>query len=133
MRKTPYKRLKELFKSIFQSINNKVANLIETESEYDVVTNTPLHIAVRDGNNKIVDIILSNMSLINENVSKSFKDIFDKLIIFQEMKHYINKLPMATNQMMKKQVIKCKSAESDEIIKMTDARTIYVDAKFYRD
>lgn len=125
--------MKELFKSIFQSINNKVANLIETESEYDVVTNTPLHIAVRDGNNKIVDIILSNMSLINENVSKSFKDIFDKLIIFQEMKHYINKLPMATNQMMKKQVIKCKSAESDEIIKMTDARTIYVDAKFYRD
>lgn len=33
--------------------------------------------------------------------------------------------------MKKKQVIKCNSAQSDEIIKMTDSNTIYADQKFY--
>lgn len=45
--------------------------------------------AVRDGNNKIVDIILLYMSMIDENASKMFKDIFDKLILFKNVKPYI--------------------------------------------
>lgn len=126
--------LGQKLESFMSSGMNRVATLtyqVNTETE-EKVTNSPLHMAVREGNNKTVDTILYYMSRIDENASIMFKDIFHKLIIFQNMKAYIENLPITTKQMLKKQVIKVKHAHSDEIIKMTQTNTIYVDDKFYR-
>ena len=41
-------------------------------------------------------------------------------------------MPIQTNQMLKKQVLKVKKAHSDEIICMTEANTIHVDDQFYK-
>jgi len=58
--------------------------------------------AIEVGNNKSVDIILGYMSKIETNGSRMFRDIFHKLISFQNMKLYIDGLPAQTNAMMKK-------------------------------
>lgn len=129
------KKISESFRqsvSQINSIKNKMM-MIDTSPKIVQTRNSPLHMGVRDGNNKIVDIILLYMSKIDENASRFFKDIFDKLIVYKNMKDYINLLPMASNQMSKKQVLKCKYAESEDIIKMTDSNTIYVDTRFYRE
>lgn len=111
---------------------NKVVNLQQEESQI-MVYNSPLHMAIREGNNKSVDTILLYMSKIDMNASRQFRDIFDKLIMFQNMKQYINRLPHTTNQMRKKQVLKVSNSHSDEIIKMEESNSIYVDNKFYRE
>lgn len=97
------------------------------------VVNSPLHTAVRVGNNKSVDIILGYMAKIDTNGSRMFRDIFHKLISFQNMKTYINSLPCQTTSMMKKQVMKVKKAYNDEIVRMTESNSVYVDNKFYAE
>ena len=48
----------------------------------NLIVNSPLHTAIRVGNNKSVDIILAFMAKINTNGSRMFRDIFHKLISF---------------------------------------------------
>lgn len=111
---------------------NKVATF-QTKEEWKIVTNSPLHMAVKEGNNKTVDTILEYMAKIDVNASHMFRDIFDKLIVFQNMKAYIENLPNTTNQMLKKQVLKVSNSHSDEIISMTESNSIYVDNIFYHE
>lgn len=53
--------------------------------------------AIREGNNKSVDIILFYLAKIEINASRLFRDIFDKLINQKNMKAYINSLPDQTH------------------------------------
>lgn len=46
------------------------------------------------------------MAKIETNGSRMFRDIFHRLISFQNMKTYIDSLPCQTSSMKKKQVIK---------------------------
>ena len=111
---------------------NKVASF-QKKIEWKMETNSPLHMAVKEGNNKTVDTILFYMAKVDVNASFMFRDVFDKLIVFQNIKPYIDNLPNTTNQMMKKQVLKIKNAHSDEIISMTQSNSIYVDNVFYQE
>ena len=53
--------------------------------------------AVREGNNKSVDIILNFMSKIDVNASRMFRDILHKLVQYQNMKNYISSMPKSSN------------------------------------
>jgi len=83
--------------------------------------------AMKEGNNRSVEIILNYMSLINTNNSQSFRDIFHQLMEYKKVKDYISELPRSSNQMEKKQVLKIKTPMSKEIIQMCESNTIYVD------
>lgn len=49
------------------------------------------------------------------------------------MKSYIDNLPSSTHQMLKKPVLKVDEAHNDEIVRMTESNSIYVDNKFYTE
>ena len=83
--------------------------------------------AVNEGNNMSIDILLTYMAKIGLNCSFTYKDIFHKLMSYKYIKNYITSLPITTPQMEKKQVLKVKSTFSDEIIQMAESNTIYVD------
>ena len=87
--------------------------------------------AMKEGNNRSVEIILNYMSCISTNNSQSFRDIFHKLMEYKKVKAYISELPRSSNQMEKKQVLKIKNPMSKEIIQMSESNTIYVDQLFY--
>jgi len=72
--------------------------------------------AIKEGNNRSVEIILNYMSCISVNNSQTFRDIFHKLMEYNKVKAYISELPRSSNQMEKKQVLKIKSPMSKEII-----------------
>jgi hypothetical protein len=84
---------KGMIEGKFKGMMRKGASIaLESASEL-AVTNSPLHTAIRVGNNKSVDIILGYMAKIDTNGSRMFRDIFHKLISFQNMKTYIDSLP----------------------------------------
>ena len=57
-------------------------------------SNSALHKALREGNNRSVDIILEYMAKIGMNASENFAGVFDLLIDYPNFKKYIADLPM---------------------------------------
>jgi hypothetical protein len=92
---------------------------------------SPLHMAIQEGNNRSVDIILEYMAKIDTNCSRQFRGIFDKLVEYNKLKTYLNLLTTQTQQMKKKQVLRIQSPVSSEIVAMKESATIYVDQDFY--
>ena len=64
--------------------------------EYERIHNSALKMAVDEGNNRNVDIILSYMAQINFNSSSNFSNIFPKLIEYDSFKDYLTNLPVQT-------------------------------------
>ena len=76
--KKPTTAFADFFKQGMSSVN-RVTNLVQTAPEPQMVkvTNSALHMAVREGNNKSVDTLLLYMSKLHQGSTKMFKDIFD--------------------------------------------------------
>ena len=67
---------------------------------------TPLHLALREGNNRSINILLKFMAKIDYNASDTIKDILPQLLEYKEFLSYMNELPFQTIQMMNKQTLK---------------------------
>ena len=87
--------------------------------------------ALREGSNRSIDIILNFMSKIYTNSSRSFRSIFHDLVEYNKLKTYLDEMPVHTMQMEKKQVLKIPTPLSKEIVAMKESPTIYIDRDFY--
>ena len=65
----------------------------------------PLHMAVAEKNNRMVNLILYYMSKIDYAAVGHIKNIFDKLVTYQGFDEYIVEAPFQTIQMQAKQSI----------------------------
>lgn len=93
------KQLRRMAKKVLQTgirSLHRAATLGPKVKEIEI-TNSPLHIAVREGNNKSVDIILHFMSKVQVKASRKYRDILHRLVQFQNMKSYISSIPKSTN------------------------------------
>ena len=95
--------------------------------------NSPLHIAVREGNNLSVEVLLEYMTLIHYNCSKKFKSVLKDLVEYKSFLGYLENLPYATSSMNKKQVLKVPYAYSDEIVSMAESSCIILEDSFYKN
>ena len=97
----------------------------------DIVTKSALHEAVEDGNNRVVDCIMQNLSQIAPDNSQAFRSILSELTDMQSFATYIENLPTQTLQMQEKKVLRVREALNDNIIAMATSHTAYIDAYFY--
>ena len=56
--------------------------------------NTALYMAVKDGNNRSVDIILNYTSLIKTNSSRNIMPVFGQLVNYNKFIKYLTDLPV---------------------------------------
>lgn len=97
----------------------------------EIGINSALHMAVQEGNTRSVNILLQFMAKVEFNSSRSFSSIFDQLVEYQGFLTYLERLPLQTSQMLQKNVLKIKEADSDLIVRMCSTQCIYVDDQFY--
>jgi hypothetical protein len=93
---------------------------------------TPLHLAVKAGNNSSVNIILRYMAKIKNNCSETFKDILPQLVDHNSFSVYIQNLPFSTISMENKQTLKVPSKFSHNIVSINEANTSYIDEDFFK-
>jgi len=70
--------------------------VVATGGTLGIEINSPLHMAIKQGNNRSVEIILNYMSIIDTNNSYTFRDIFAKLMEYNKVKSYISELPRSS-------------------------------------
>jgi hypothetical protein len=66
------------------------------------ITISPLHIAVYEGNNRSVDILLNYMTIIDSNASNFYRSILPELVEFSAFIIYLKSLPVRTGEMIEK-------------------------------
>lgn len=59
--------------------------------------NSALHMAVKEGNTRSVDILLKYMALVEFNSSRNFSSIFNQLVEYQGFLTYLEDLPLQTS------------------------------------
>lgn len=96
------------------------------------VSITALHLALRAGNNRSIEIILNFLSKIPYNSSKNICDVMHELVEFKNLQTYLARLPVCSLQMERKNILKIKACNSEEIIAMKESSTIYIDDMFFR-
>ena len=96
-------------------------------------SNTPLYMAVRENNNRCVDLILSYMTKIKFNSSRNFMNIFPSLVNYQNFIGYLENLPMQTALMQQKQVLRVEDTYNDNIVKICECPCVNIDDKFYSE
>ena len=94
---------------------------------------SPLHLALAEGNNRSVDILLKFMTIIDSNSSDFFRSILFELVEYSSFQMYLKSLPVQTIEMSEKQILKVKSAEHERIVRVTDSPGVYIDDRFYHD
>lgn len=67
-----------------------------------------LHQAYRDGNNRVVDIILNYMAQISINNSEVFKDVLCETTDLQSFGMYLENIQTQTTQMLDKKLLRIK-------------------------
>ena len=87
--------------------------------------------AVKENNNRSVDIILSYMTKIDFNSSRNFMNVFPNLINYRNFKEYLANLPKQTLTMQQKQVLRVDETYSDVIVKISESACVNIDDKFY--
>jgi len=92
---------------------------------------TPLHLALRMGNNRSINIILKYMAKISYNASDTIKDILPQLLEYKEFLCYMDELPFQTIQMINKQTLKVANKFSEEIVSINRANRSYVDDSYF--
>jgi hypothetical protein len=75
--------------------------------------NTPLYLAIKENNYKSVDIILDYMSRIDFNSSRNIMSVFPQLVNYKLFIKYMTYLPVQTDLMMTKQVIRMNHMYND--------------------
>ena len=102
------------------------------DDDLEITTRSALHEAFKSGNNRVIDIILDYMSLIEINNSQVFKDIMHYLTDMQSFGKYLDNLVTQTQQMKDKKVLRVKKPFNDTIIAMAESHTAFIDDGFYR-
>mmetsp|Transcript_16686 Transcript_16686/g.25717 ORF Transcript_16686/g.25717 Transcript_16686/m.25717 type:complete len:142 (+) Transcript_16686:3239-3664(+) len=103
------------------------------EKNLEIQKITPLHLALREGNNRSINIILKFMGKIDYNASDTIKDILPQLLEYKELLYYLDQLPFQTIQMMNKQTLKVKKHFSDEIVSINRSNRSYIDDYYYAE
>ena len=90
-----------------EGLANTMKNKVDVMNVFgakDVVwiTVSPLSLALKEGNNRCVEIILSFMSKIDYNASSKFIDEMPSLTDYNSFCTYLTELPMQTQQMLEK-------------------------------
>lgn len=93
--------------------------------------NTALHKAKLNEDNRSIEILLSFMSKIPKNCSKTFSDIMPTMIEYKSFKMYLDQLCTQSHQMMSKQVLRKANPFSSDIIALAHGSTQYIDETFY--
>lgn len=70
------------------------------------ITNSAIHMAVKEGNNISVDMILSALSQTNSVSLKNFNELLQNIIHQKSMLTYFERLPIQSPKMYEKQVLK---------------------------
>ena len=96
-------------------------------------TNSCLHKAVADGNQRSIDILLVFLSKIPLDTSRSYMSIMPHLIDQLKFFDYYENLAQRTNAMVRKQVLRANESYNSSIVKMASSSAIYLDQMFFRD
>ena len=96
-------------------------------------TNSCLHKAVADGNQRSIDILLVFLSKIPLDTSRSYMSIMPHLIDQLKFFDYYENLAQRTNAMVRKQVLRANESYNSSIVKMASSSAIYIDQMFFRD
>jgi hypothetical protein len=78
--------------------------------------NTPLYLAIKENNYRSVDLILDFMSRIDFNSSRNIMSVFPQLVNYKLFFKYLSNLPVQTNLMKHKQVIRATQPYNDHIV-----------------
>ena len=83
---------------------NLITQSVESfdKSSTAMMHNTVLHLALKSGNNRSVEILLDFLSKVKFDNSVNFVSIIDKLILFQNFKPFIGNLQFQTPFMQSK-------------------------------
>lgn len=95
---------------------NLMGNNVKTHQ-----TVSPLSLALSEGNNRCVEIILSFMSKIDYNASSKFIHQMPNLTDYNSFMTYLTELPMQTQQMLEKQILKISDPWDNEIVMIADS------------
>ena len=102
------------------------------KEEMEISTKSALHEAFKSGNNRVIDIILGHMALIDINNSSVFSDIMPKLTDISSFGHYLENLVTQTQQMKDKSVLRVKEPINETMVAMGSSHTLFIDEEFYR-
>lgn len=83
-----------------------IDDLVRHKDEDIVEKNSALHYAHKIGNNRTVDIILSNMADIDENNSEHYCSVMPEMIDIKSFTKYIERLCVRTRQMLDKNILR---------------------------
>ena len=97
------------------------------------MTRSALHLAHKNGNDRVTDIILSNMAQIEINNSHVFRQILFKLTDISNFGHYLDNLLIQTNAMKDKKVLRIRKPLNEKIIAMESHHTAFIDEDFYKE
>lgn len=93
--------------------------------------NSPIHLAVKEGNNKCVTIILHFLSKTQYKGMRYINELFHYLVEYRCFLQYLEELPVQTQAMLKKKVLKVSEPLSEQIVSMEESSTIYIDDLFF--
>ena len=78
--------------------------------------NTPLYLPIKENNYRSVDLILDFMSRIDFNSSRNIMSVFPQPVNYKLFFKYLSNLPVQTNLMKHKQVIRATQPYNDHIV-----------------
>ena len=131
--KQEYEKLHFILKNY--ALNNSI--LLEILQYKNDKSKLPLHLALEANNNRMVNLLLTNMSTINYVAVDAVKDIFKDLINYKNFEQYLEECPFQTKQMQNKQTIRIMKQKNDDteerIIICSRSMCSYVDDEYFRD
>ena len=122
----------------FEKIDPNLLEIIHyTNNQFDQngcsSTNSALHKAVSDGNQRSIDVLLSFMSKISYDSSRNYLSVMPSLIEQLKLFDYLTNLSQQSISMSKKQVLCANSTYNTSIVKLAQSSAIYIDQKYFAD
>lgn len=110
-----------------------VGKLFGNSGEEKLENLSALHAALIEGNNRVIDILLSYMAKIPLNCSENFKDILHRLVDQQSFGEYLTSWSDQTQQMADKNILRVSEPYTDEFVSIAGSRSTYVDDDFFAE
>lgn len=89
-------------------------------------------IAHREGNNKSVELLLKYISKKQHTSHKQYIELFPQLLQYKTFMNYLRSIPIMTFQMERKQILQVDGSNlNDQIVRITDNHTSYIDEDFF--
>ena len=103
------------------------------ESQNEENVKSALHLAVRNGNTKTVDTIMSYMAKININDSEDFKSVLNQLTDLTSFENYLSNLTSQTQNLQEKKVLHVAHPLNENIIAIESSDSAYIDDLFFKN